>query len=322
MFRKLIVIILALTLFIAGCGKATRETTGNQSPEPKPVKLGVLPIEDNLPLYVAEADKLFAKNGLQVELVPFDSARDRDMALQAGKIDGEVADLVAVALLKKGGADVRVAAIGLGAKPAEGRFALLAAPKGKVRAVSDLKNVPVAISENTIIEYVADNLLLAGGVKKQEIKKVAIPSIPARMEALSGGQIEAAILPDPMASLAQKQGARLITDDTKINLSQTVLLFRKQVIDENRAAAAKVVEIYGQAGQELTANPEKYRTLFIEKARVPAPLKDTYNSPTFSPIQLPTKEQVSRVIDWMVDKKLLEKPFTYDEIVDSSLIRK
>lgn len=322
MLRKFLMLTLAIALFITGCGQAAKETQGNKAPAIKPVKLGMLPIEDNLPMYLAEAEKMFAKEGLQVELVPFDSARERDTAMQAGQIDGEIADLVAVALLKKGGTDVRIASIGLGAKPEEGRFALLAAPKGKVKTIADLKNTAVAISENSIIEYVTDNLLLAGGLKKEEIKKVAIPSIPARMEALSSGQVEAAVLPDPLAALAQKNGARLITDDTKINLSQTVLLFRKQVIDENKAAVTKVVEIFGKAGQELTTNPEKYRALAIEKARVPAPIKDTYPLPGFSPLQLPAKEDVAKVIDWMVGKKLLEKPFTYDEIVDPSLIGK
>jgi NitT/TauT family transport system substrate-binding protein len=242
--------------------------------------------------------------------------------MQANQIDGEIADLVAVALLKKGGTDVRVASLGLGAKPAEGRFALLAAPKGKVKSITDLKNIPVAISENSIIEYVTDNLLLNGGLKKEEIKKVAIPSIPARMEALSSGQIEAAVLPDPLATLAEKNGARVITDDTKINLSQTVLLFRTEVITENKTAVQKVVKVYGNAGQELTTNPDKYRSLLIEKARIPAPIKDTYKSPTFSLPQPPSNEQVAKVINWMTEKKLLEKPYTYADIVDSSLISK
>lgn len=322
MLRKLLILTLALALLITGCAKAAKETPENTTQELKPIKLGVLPIEDNLPLYLAEARDLFTKEGLKVELVPFDSARERDVAMQAGKIDGEIADLVAVALLKKGGTDVRVASIGLGAKPEEGRFALLAAPKGNVKTIADLKNTPVAVSENTIIEFVADNLLLSGGLKKEEIKKVAIPSIPARMEALSSGQVAAAVLPDPLATLAEKKGARVLTDDTKINLSQTVFVFRKQVVDENKAAVIKVVEIYSKAGQELTANPDEYRALFIEKARVPAPIKDTYRSPGFSPLQAPTTEDVAKVIDWMVDKKLLEKPFTYEEIVDTGLIAK
>jgi len=320
MLRKLTVLTLALALLLTGCAKAAKESPGGKAAALKPLKLGVLPIEDNLPLYLAEAQDLFTKEGLEVELVPFDSARERDVAMQAGQIDGEIADLVAVALLKKGGTDVRVASIGLGAKPEEGRFALLAAPKGKVKTIADLRNTPVAISENSIIEYVTDNLLLSGGLKPEEIKKVAIPSIPARMEALSSGKVEAAVLPDPLATLAEKNGARLITDDTKINLSQTVLLFRKQVIDENKAAVSKVLEVYGKAAQELTANPDKYRALFIEKARVPAPIKDTYRSPVFSPLQVPLTQDVAKVMDWMAGKKLLEKPFTYEEIVDTSLI--
>lgn len=317
MLRKILTVSLALTLLITGCAKSSTRPA-----EVKELKLGVLPIEDNLPLYVAENRNLFTEAGIKVKLVNFDSALERDVALQAGQIDGEVADLVAVALLKKGGTDVHATAIGLGANPKEGRFALLAAPHGKVKRITDLRNVPVAISENSIIEYVTDNLLLQAGLKQSEIKKVAIPSIPARMEALLSGKIEAAVIPDPLATLASHQGARVIADDTKVNLSQTVLVFRKQVIDENRDAVTKIVKVYGEAGQELTAHPDTYRKLFIEKARVPAPISETYYSPTFSPLQAPTKEEVSQVMDWMYNKKLLEKPYTYQDIVDTSLLPK
>ncbi len=321
MLRKLLGLTLILAFLVTVCTKTTQEVPAKKAPEQRTIKLGVLPIEDNLPLYLAENQALFTKEGVKVTLIPFDSARERDVAMQAGQIDGEIADLVAVALLKKGGTAVRVASIGLGAKPSEGRFALLAATKGNVQTIADLKNTPVAISENSIIEYVTDSLLLSGGLKQAEIKKVAIPSIPARMEALSSGQVEAAVLPDPLASLAEKNGARLIADDTKINLSQTVLLFSQQVIDENKSDVQKVVAVYGKAGQELTTNPAKYRALLIEKARIPAPIKDTYQSPSFSALRVPTAEEVAKVIDWMTSKKFLEKPYTYEEIVDSSLLK-
>ncbi|MDA8233899.1 MAG: hypothetical protein M0Z31_03650 [Clostridia bacterium] len=99
------------------------------------------------------------------------------------------------------------------------------------------------------------------------------------------------------------------------------LLFRKDVIDGNKEALIKLLKVYGQAGQELTANPDKYRALFIDKARVPAPIKDTYRSPVFSSPQVPSPDQVTQVINWMTNKKLLEKPFAYEEIVDTGLLQ-
>ncbi|HEX3032745.1 MAG TPA: metal ABC transporter substrate-binding protein, partial [Bacillota bacterium] len=89
---------------------------------------------------------------------------------------------------------------------------------------------------------------------------------------------------------------------------------------ENKEGVRKVVELYGTAGKAMTDNPDKYRPILIEKAKIPGPIKDTYKSPTFTKPQLPKEDEVSRVMNWMVEKKLLDKAYTFDELVDSSLL--
>jgi len=320
MFRRILVLLITLSLVVfSGCASKDSVTAPQKL---KPIKIGVLPIEDNLPFYVAEADKMFSKDGLDVTLVPFASAQERDAALQAGQIDGEVADLIAVALLKKGGTDVKVASIGLGADPKEGRFAILSSPGSKIKTAADLKNASVAISDNTIIEYVMDQLLKQADVPIKDVKKISVPKIPVRMQMLSNGQIQAAVLPDPMATLAEKQGAYVVMDDTKqeINLTQTVILFRQETIKNNKEAVRKVVNVYGKAGKALTDDASKYRALLIDKAKIPEPIKNTYKAPTFSPLELPKEEDVNRVMNWMVEKKLLDKAYSFKELVDNSLL--
>jgi NitT/TauT family transport system substrate-binding protein len=316
-------IVLSLAIVISGCA-ATKAPDTNQPTKSagKTVKIGVLPIEDNLPFYVAEKDGLFAKEGVQVELVSFASAIERDAAMQAGQIDGEVADLVAVALLKKIGTDVKIASIGLGATPAEGRFAILSSPKSNIKDLSGLKGATLGISQNSIIDYVSDQMLLDKGVMLNDVKKMSIPKMPVRLDMLLSDQIDAACLPDPLASLAQAKGAHLISDDTYRNISQTVFLFRTQSIQENPEGIKAVVRVYGSAGQALSKNPEQYRSLFLEKAQIPAELKESYKTPTFSKLQLPTEEEINSVMKWMVDKKLIPQAYTYQDLVDSSLLPK
>ena len=318
--KKVIITVTLLAMIIigtTGCSNSG-QTTGL---EQQPLKIGVLFIEDNLPLFVAEAEDMFINAGINVELIPFPSAAERDAAMQAGQIDGEAADIIAACLLKKGGTDVRIAAITLGVTPEEGRFVLLGSPDSDFNSPGDLAGVPIAISENTIIEYITDKLLINEGLTGDQIKKLSIPKMPIRVQMLANNQVKAALLPDPLASLAEKQGAKVILDDTKsdINVSQVVLLFRKDSIDSKREAVEKLIDIYGTAGKELTDNPDKYRALLIEKARIPEPVKDTYKAPSFSAPQVPSREDVMDVVDWMVAKKLLEKPYTYEELVDESL---
>lgn len=322
--KKIIVVIAVLFLLpglFLGCAKGNSSV--KESPrQVQPLKIGVLFIEDNLPLFLAEAEDRFKKAGLEVKLIPFPSAAERDAALQAGQIDGEAADIVAACLLKKGGTDVRISAITLGVTPKEGRFVLLGSPNSNFKSAKDLRNVKIAVSENTIIEYVTDMLLTKEGLTNEEIQKLSIPKMPVRLQMLVNNQVSAALLPDPLASLAQKQGAKVIIDDTTIkdNVSQVVLMFRKDSIDTKNEEIRKLIQVYGQAGSDLTSSPDKYKALVFEKAKIPAPIKETYKSPTFSSPQAPSKQDVNNVVNWMVEKKLLDKPYTYEELVDKSLI--
>ncbi|NLL52400.1 MAG: ABC transporter substrate-binding protein [Peptococcaceae bacterium] len=299
-------------LLLGGCGQQTKES--------QVLKLGLLPIEENLPFYVAEQEGMFEQAGINVELISFSSAQEMLAAIQSGQIDGEITDLIVTNLLKKGGTDVRIAAISLGLTPLEGRFAILSSPQSSLRKVEDLKNVNIGGTENTIIHYVIDSLLTKHGFSPEEIQITSIPKFPVRLEMLLHNEVEAAVFTDPLASFAEMQGAHLIIDDTTDNISQTVIIFRNKTLEEKEQAVKVVLKVYEQAGQAINQNPERYRDLIVVKAQVPEALKETYKIPTYSKLQLPSEEQLSKVMQWMVSKKLLSEPFAYEELVATTLL--
>lgn len=317
-FIGVVLVISILMFLVTGC-----DSKKPAAEEKKVLKIGVLLIDDSLPFFVAEAENLYEKNNVKVELIPFGSARDKDVALESGEIDGVLTDMVVAGLLKKGGTDVKIAALAFGVTPQEGRFVILASPQSNISQPEDLKGVPIAISNNTIIHYLADKMPLEAGLEKEDIKTQSIPDLNLRLEALvSGKDVEAAILPDPLATLAEKMGAKAIIDDTKLskNLSQSVLIFREEVIKNNREKVAGLLLAYEEAGQKINKDPDKYYEIRMEKTRVPEPLRGSYPAPTYSPLAVPDAEMVENTMNWMVEKKLLEKPFTYEEMVDKSFI--
>lgn len=314
--QKLLVIVLGLffgvVLLAAGC--TNREETA------RPLRIGTLPIEDTLPFYVAQEKGYFTKEQVAVELVPFQSAVERDSAFQSGEIDGQITDLVAAALLQNAGVDQQIVSITLGVRPEEGRFTILAAPGLGIERLDQLRGTEIAVSQNSIIEYVTDQLLLQQGFLPEEIKKTVIPKIPVRVEMLLNNQIKAATLPDPMAAYAVFKGAKVILDDTEFNISQAVLIFRKEVLESQEDNVSRLMRAYKRAVLEINAAPESYRALFVEKAGVPEPIKDTYQVAHFSPPAIPTREQFDRVINWMLEKGLLQKALSYDHLVNGGFL--
>lgn len=316
--KKKIAILIVVMLFAAFSAACGQNTPGQDNT----LRLGMLPIEDNFPFFVAESEGLFEENGLNVELVPFNSARDRDTALEAGEVDGVTADLVAAALLKKSGTDVKVVSLTMGSTPEEGRFALLAAPESNITKPSDLQGIPVAVSNNTIIEYVDFRMLTGAGLSPENIVTESVPAIPERLEFLLNGTVKAALLPDPIATLAEDFGAKVIIDDTKLqdNLSQVVLMFTQSSLENKAAAVKKLLAVYAQAAAAVSQEPAKYQELFVAKARVPEKLANSYLAPKYSPPSVPGESEFKAVMNWMVYKGLISQQYDYESLVDNSFL--
>ncbi|TFG79979.1 MAG: ABC transporter substrate-binding protein, partial [Spirochaetales bacterium] len=111
-----------------------------------PLRFGILPDSDSIPFMVAQAENLFAAEGVNVEIVRFTSPVERDAAFQAGAVDGVISDVIAAALAVQGGFDVRIVSV------TDGRYGLVAAPGGSKDPLA-LKGKSIGLSTNTIIQY-------------------------------------------------------------------------------------------------------------------------------------------------------------------------
>lgn len=308
--KHIYLIAILLLIVLTGCG----------SKKDNKIKIGLLPIVDSLPFFVASDKGYFQAEGLNVEIINFDSAMERDSAIQAGEIDGTLGDVLAVAALNNSGVPVKMVSLGLGETGKEGRFAILSSPGSGITRPEQLKNVPVAISTNSIIEYVTDTLLTEQGFKPGEIKKEAIPKIPVRLNLLLEDKIKAACLPDPLAALAQSKGARLVTDDTSSNLSQTVIYFRNDFLGSSPGAVTKFLKAYGKAAKEINDSPGAYKSLLVEKARVSQEALAVFKIDHYPAPQPPDRKQVENVVQWMTGKGLLKQQFRYEDLTRVDLL--
>ena len=118
-----------------------------------------MPDEATLPYYVAVEEGIFANHGLDMEVVPFLSAMERDSALIAGEIDAGENDPVGVILLRNAGYDAKIVSTELQETAKKMRFAIVASLGSNINSIEDLEGKKIAISSNTIIEYITDTLL-------------------------------------------------------------------------------------------------------------------------------------------------------------------
>jgi NitT/TauT family transport system substrate-binding protein len=289
----------------------------------EPLKIGVLLIEDSVPMYVAQQEQYFTKEGIEVELIPFLSALERDSAITARAIDGAVSDPVGAILLDQGRGLIKITSLCLGEKPEEGVFAILASPDSGLNTVDDLKNVPIAVSNATIIEYVTERLLEEKGFTPSQIMTIEVKKMPIRMQMLLSNSVKAATLPEPLASIAVAKGARLLVSDntSKESLSQTVIIFRKDILENRMNNVKAFFKGLHSAVQAINSNPESYRSLFIEKGRVPPFMTDSYKIPDF-PLPEPFSKQLyTPIMDWLYKKKVINH-LSYTTMVSTDFLDK
>lgn len=304
-------------LAAVGCAApSTGGTTGGK------LRVGLLPIVDVLPIYVADSEGYFKAQGLDVELSLFASALERDAALQAGQLDVELNDLVSAVLLNKDENSVRVIRLSYRGNPKMPMMTIVAGPNTTIKTPADLKNVEIAISGNSVIEYATDRMLQGAGLAPGEIKKTEVTKIPVRTEMLAKGQVQAATLPEPFTSLALAQGARRIIDDGQTGIGCSVITARKETVDKSPSQLKGFLAAYQTAVTTIAASPEKYRSLFIDKAKIPEQLQTTLAIPPYPRSEVPTKEDVAAVAKWAVAKGLVPKELSYDSMVNATFLPK
>ena len=304
-----------LLLAVTACGAAPQQAASAA------LKIAVLPIIDTLPMYVAQQEGLFANHNVTVEFVPVASAPERDQLLAAGQADGTINETLAVMLFNQQSTRMQVVRYALRPSAGYGHFFILAAGQSQIQAPAGLKGVEIGVSQGTVIEYVTERLLLAQGLQPAEIKTIPVPKMPDRMALLASGQLQAAVLPDPLASLAVAQGARVVTDDSAHpEYGFSVISFRKEVIDSNPAAIRGFLAAIEEATTLLNQDAAKYQAVLSEQKLVPEPLIGKYKVPPFPTAGVPTDLEWNDALSWAKEKGMLQADVAYASSVNPSVL--
>ncbi|PWH17158.1 MAG: metal ABC transporter substrate-binding protein [Anaerolineae bacterium] len=285
------------------------------------VRIAVIPVIDTLPMFVAEAEGLYAKHGVKVELVPVASAPERDQLLQAGQADGTLNELLSVMLFNREKIQMQAVRYGHMASEGAGHFFILASGQSGITDVAQLRGVEIGISQGTIIEYLTDRLLEAEGFAPSDIKYVAVPKIPDRMALLASGELKAAVMPDPLGGLAVQQGAVVLLDDTSYPLlGASVISFRKEFIDQHPSAVKAFLAAIEEAVTRINSEPSRFSALLAEKKMVPQPLIGSYTVPKFPLKGVSSLDEWNDVLAWAKGKGLLSTDVSYQDSVTPAFL--
>ena len=265
--RGTALLVTALSLMLAaGCSAAGGAVT-NPSGEKATLTVGVVPALDSAGFFIAYYDGLFKAQGLTITPA-FVTSSETAIALQVkGQYQITGGNYVSyIQAQQDGQANLDIFAEGSVMEP--GAQDLYTMPGSPIRSLGDLKGRTVAINApNNILYLLAASVLTEHGISPKNVHfvtKYAFPQIPAE---LSAGAVNAAVLPEPFASIAEQsygavpladlnQGATtsfpvegyVATKQWAKQHPQTLAAFYRaleqgqQIADTNRAAVEQAME--------------------------------------------------------------------------------
>jgi ABC-type nitrate/sulfonate/bicarbonate transport system substrate-binding protein len=264
------------------------------------------------PWRVALEQGFFAAEGLDVEYyednpkgtagrVEDFSKRWKESQLQNGALE--------VYPVCEWGAIERVQALGggkiIGLDTTVRTGALMVRKESKIRALSELRNVPIAVTWHAGTFYAAIEVLEAAGVPFEDIKLVHAND---RLEALIGGTTEAAALMEPLVSRALAKGARQIAD-----LRWRGGIVAGAAVDDE--TAAKLRRALNRAIAWLRENEDRSRAEVLRdlapEQRAGGLMPELVGVKTYQPAEFQEK------VDWMLDRGFLTAAPNYGDVVRS-----
>lgn len=291
---------------------ATSAAFAHAQQETGALRFGTLPAESAVPLIYAREQGLFRYEGVDVDLVAFNSPNDRNVAAEAGQIDGFVADIMTAITLNEAGFPVRMTS------DINEDFKLLTAPRSGIDSFRKLSGKDVSLVPNYVLEYIMDYWARQNDITYHT---VVIPSISERFEALMAGRISAVVFTEPQASLLEAGGARVLADSRESGLTGGAILFTQKSLSSKPAEVRRFYRALDTAVDRTSGRNLKDFASMLAGYGFPENVTNAlHGTLDFDRPQPISAESFSGVEEWMIEKGTLKGKVTLSQVSDFSFL--
>lgn len=222
------------------------------------ITVGTTNSNSDAPFFIAEAKGYFHEQGLDITLLPFDSAAKMVAPLGTGQLDVAAgAPSAGLYNAAERGIDLRIVADkgsspkGYGYLPLMVRKALV--DSGKIKTVRDLRGMKIAeVAPATASLCTLDAALRTGGLTYRDVQEVFL-GFPDHFAAFTNGAIDGGITAEPIATRCLQAGVavRFMPDDEFYpNQQIACVLYGGPFVKTKGDAARKFMIAYIKAARD------------------------------------------------------------------------
>jgi NitT/TauT family transport system substrate-binding protein len=281
---------------------------------------------DQLPAWVAKETGIFAKNGLDVQLIFFTGGTTSILALVSG--DVPVTQVSGPGLVNSvlAGSDAVFVAAGMTSL----NYVLMGRPG--VKTIEQLRGGTVAISRfgsatDSIARFALRKIGLTAG---KDVTLVQVGSGPDRLNAAMTGKVSAAVINPPSSFIAEKRGLAILADVAQMGLvfQHTGVATTRRFIREHADTVRRYVRSHVEAIHTMWTDKEatvrtlgKYMGSSVEREILERSRANVLTETLFPKKQYPSLEGLKTVLEDIGERDPRAKAAKPEQFVDLGFIK-
>ena len=317
MGRHLGIAALVCAALIGGCGGDDEEAASGEGGTTK-VKVGVLPIANAAPLYIARDQGYFKEEGIEIEPQLAQGGSELVTSLVAGESQFAFLGYVPVIVGRAKNLPIKVIAnADNGAETPEKEWQVIMSAKGSdIREPKDLEGKTIAINAvKGVGEVTVKAALEAEGADPNSIKILEIP-FPEMPAALEKGRVDAIWAPEPFLTQVLGAGGNEVLPVYQ-SLGPLFPNGAYATTEEYIAKNEKVVEGFARAINKAlkyaTDNPDEARKTITTFTKIPPDVVQKIRLPLW-PTEI-DNEQLTDLIGYTKKYGVIEETFPVEDMI-------
>src|SRR5262245_14987640 len=310
-----------LCVVLLGLFGLTPEVSG------QPAKLNVITTgisPTSLPSYVAKDSGIFAKNGLDVQLV---RATSSVAVMALISVELGIIEVAGPGIIRSDlrGADLVFVAAGVVTL----NYWLMTAKQ--IKSAEQLKGGVIGSSDLSGSSFIAIQFALRklGLNAERDATIIRAGGTPERLVGLQTGRLQATVLNPPTSFLAQREGFNVLTDVTGMPFQHNGVVTTKRFIREHSNVVRSYVKSQVEAVHLMKTDRQRGITILMKTLKAKPEEKElvekSYNASTGEEVypykQYPSLPGIQTILDAMVKEEPKAKEARPEEFVDTRFIQ-
>lgn len=281
---------------------------------------------DQLPAWVAKEAGLFAKNGLDAQVIFFTGGTTAILALVSGDVPMTQVSGPGLVNSVMAGSDAVFVAAGITGL----NYVLMGKPG--VKNIEQLKGGTLAISRFGSATDTIARLALAkvGMTVGKDVTLIQVGSGPERLGALMTGRVTAAVINPPSSFTAEKKGIATLVDVAKIGVvfQHTGVATTRRFIKEHPDTVRRYVKAHVEAVHRMWTDKEvtikalsRFMGSSLDRETLEKSYENVMSEALYPKKQYPSIEGLKTVIEDIASRDPRAKNAKPEQFVDNTFIR-